>query len=69
MKEICIAFKHSASSVVFRVGRDHGDGIVHDIRRDGNSVVVVDDDGTERVFPNAEIIWYVEDEPVALELV
>ena len=63
MKEVCLAFKHSGEAMVFRAGRSFGDGIVKEIRKDGDSITILAEDGDERVFPNPDIVWYVE-EPV-----
>lgn len=71
MKEICLGFKNDTEMFVFTVGRSMGDlgGIAKDIRKDGDSIVILDEDGEEKVFPNAKIVWYVDEPVVKLEIV
>lgn len=72
MNEICLYFP-TGSSVVFQAGRSHGDGIAKSIDAEWNDegaiVTIVDDDGTERIFPDACILWYVNEAPPNLEVV
>ena len=67
MKEVCLVFKHSNEAVVFKVGNNFGEGIAKQITRDGDSIVITDEDGEERVFPDPNIVWYVED--AAIEII
>lgn len=66
MKEVCLVFKHSNEAIVFKAGRSFGDGIVKQITMDGDSIVITDDDGEERVFPDPNIVWYIEDAPIEI---
>ncbi len=69
MKEICIGFRIAREQAVFARGADFLGSKVEEIRKDGNDVVVKTANGDERVIINPDIVWYVEDQPIKLEIV
>ena len=69
MKEVCVAFKTVREQLVLAVGEVFLGSRIKEIRKDGVDVIVETEDDTRRVFVDPELVWYVNDEPVKLEVV